>query len=159
MTRLRALLLLLLLSGLMRAFRNRRRDRGSAGFIELFAAGVVQRRANPHVDAKALSGLPFVHSANRSDIAVVSSVGDANVSRPNRLAGSGIERHPASVRHEDFGPRMRSLPADHTFLFRIERNSAARNQISRDVAPRNPPHPRDAEQQMREILADARANR
>src|SRR5208282_5342570 len=102
--------------------------------------------------------MPLVNAANWSDVAIISPVGDADVSQTDWLAQRGVESHPAAVRHEDFRPCVRSLAADDVLLLRIRGGSAAGNQISGNVASRNSAHPHDAKQQVREILADACAN-
>src|ERR1700690_4171318 len=89
-------ILLLLLLGLMREVGERGRIGGIAGgFGELLVAFFVERGADANVHGEALAGESFIYAADGSDVAVVASIGDADVAKADGISERGIEGEPA----------------------------------------------------------------
>lgn len=119
-------------------------------------AGFVDSGTEADVDRKALASATFIHPANGRNVAVVTAIGNADVTKLDGLAESGIETDPAVARQKYFGPSVRSLAADDFLLF-VACFRAARDDIAGDVARGEAAHAHNAEQKMSEILADAGA--
>ena len=81
------LLLLLLLRGLLGTLKDRRRrDRPYRDFAELLAAGIINRRANAHVNRKALPRMALVDAAHWCHVSIVATAGDADMPQADRIA-------------------------------------------------------------------------
>ena len=55
-------------------------------FTQLFAPIIVDFRAHPYVDGKALAGVPLVDPAHRRNVAVIAAVRDPHVPQADRLS-------------------------------------------------------------------------
>ncbi len=132
-------------------------DGGGVGVGELLAAFAVEGGANANIDGEALARVAFVDAADGSDIAIVAAVGDADVAQSDGISERGIKADPSCVRSENFGPCVRGLAADDFFLLGVGFGGAARDEIAGNVARGKSAHADDAEEQVREILADSGA--
>ncbi len=81
--------------------------------------------------------MSFIHPANRSDIAVIASVGEADVLDADGLVERGIEGSPAEAGNIRFDPGVRGLPTDDFFDARAWFGSAARDKVAGNVTRRN----------------------
>ena len=101
--------------------------------------------------------MTFIHSPNRSDIAIIAAVGEADVLDADRLVERGIEWNPAEAGNIGFDPGVRGLSADDFFDTCTGFGGTARDQVTGDVARRNSPRAQYGDQKVREILTDAGA--
>lgn len=149
--------MLLLLAGLLGSFD----ESGGigeihGGLVHLFMAFFVESGADANVNGEALAGLSFVNAADGSYVAIVAAAGNTNMAEANGISQRWVEGAPAAVGNEDFGPGMRSLPADDFFLLGKGCRSGSRDEIAGNIAAGQAAHADDSEQKMGEILADAR---
>src|SRR5277367_1803996 len=103
--------------------------------------------------------MPAIDTSDRSDVAIIAAVGDANMTKTNLLSKCRIERKPLAISREDFYPGVRGLAADHFFLLRFRGFREARDQITGDVARGNTLQAYDAQEYVGEILANAHTER
>src|SRR5258708_4853134 len=87
--------LLLLLLRLLRPLFAGMFDWPRCSFLELLAAVAVQRGPHADVHGQALPRMTFIYAANGGDIAIIASVGDANMPQAHRRAQGWIEAEPA----------------------------------------------------------------
>ncbi len=88
--------LLLLLGRLLRPLDDGRRlRRWDLVFAELLAPIIIHGGPNTHIHGKPLPRMPFINSANWSDVPVVPSIGDPNVLQSQWFSQSWVKAHPA----------------------------------------------------------------
>jgi hypothetical protein len=148
-----------LLCGLLWPLDERRSRRRCGGLGELLSALVIERGTDANIDREALPGMALVNAANRRDVPVIAAICNSNVAKPHGSAERGVKCHPISSRNQNFGPSVGSLAPDHFLLLALRSCGTGGNQVARDVPSRQPAHPRRTEEQMREILANASADR
>ena len=152
--------LLLLLRLLVRPARDRLRRVGHGGlFSHLLATFVIENRAHTNIDGKALPCVALVDAADRGHVAVIPAISHPDMPEADRLSERRVESDPLAARRKHFHPGVRGLSADHFLLLCFWCGRKTRNQIAGNVAGRNSLQPDDAEQEVREILADAYAER
>ena len=101
--------------------------------------------------------MPFVNTAHRRHIAVITTVGDANMLQAERLSQRRIQSYPSGIGQIDFRPGMRGIPSDHFLQFGVGRRRAFRNEVAGNISRRKPSLAHHAQQEVREVLANSRA--
>ena len=102
--------------------------------------------------------MAFVHPANRSHIAVIASIRDANMLQTQRLSQRRIKTYPARIRQVNFSPGMGCGSPDNFLQFGVGRRRAFGNQVPGDISRGQASFADHSQQQVREILADPRAD-
>jgi hypothetical protein len=150
------LLLLLLLAGLLGAFGNRHFNWLCYSFQQLFASFAIKSRPYSNIHQQPLSGLSFVNTVHRRDIAIVPTVPNSDVSHADRRAQCRIKPNPTVPRQQRFRPSVSRLATNHFFKIGPSCTAVFRRNVTGNIARRKAAPPQYAQQQVRKVLANSR---